>query len=220
MHQPVILLGAGGHAKVVLDLLRRMGVEVIGVCDPALANAEAQLWRDLKVLGDDNAVLQYPAGEITLANGIGNLPGQTLRRSIFERFRHDGYHFAPLIHPQAILAEGVEIDEGAQIMAGAILQVDCKVGMNSIINTGARIDHDCNIGSHCHIAPATTLSGHCTIGDGSHLGTGCNVIQNIRIGSASVIGAGTTVLRDVPAQSKLLGCKPGSAQPIGGSSTQ
>lgn len=194
---PVILLGAGGHAKVVLDLLQALDRQILGICDPTLAAQGAKAWRGLPVLGDDHAVEQYAPADIELANGTGSLPGSRLRRRLHAQFTRQGYRFALLVHPSAIVGSGVELGQGVQIMAGVIVQADTYIGDDVILNTGACIDHDCKIGHHVHVAPGAVLSGGIKLGNSCHIGAGATLLQGIRIGSEAVIGAGTTVISDV-----------------------
>ncbi|MCE8027081.1 acetyltransferase [Halomonas daqingensis] len=194
---PVILLGGGGHAKVVLDLLHALEREILGVCDPVLATQGIRTWRGLPVLGDDGAVAQYAPDAVELVNGTGSLPGNHLRRRLHEQFAALEYRFTTLVHPSAIIGTGVEFGHGVQVMAGVIVQPDSRLGDDVIINTGSRLDHDTQIGNHVHIAPGAVLSGGVIIGSGCHIGVGATLIQGIRIGSEAVIGAGTTVISDV-----------------------
>ncbi|RDB42170.1 sugar acetyltransferase [Halomonas sp. DQ26W] len=205
---PVILLGGGGHAKVVLDLLRVLKRNVLGVCDPGLADQGIQLWRGLSVLGDDHAVERYAPADIELANGTGSLPGNTLRYRLHTQFTRQGYRFATLVHPSAILGSGVKLGQGVQIMAGVIVQADSRIGDNVILNTRACIDHDGVIGDHVHVAPGAVMSGDVTLGDGCHIGAGANLLQGIRLGSEVVIGIGTTVLTNVAAGHQQTGQPP------------
>lgn len=202
---PVILLGAGGHAKVVLDLLYSLDRQVLGVCDPGLTTQGAKVWRGLPVLGNDEVIERYSPNHIELANGTGSLPGSHLRRRLHVQFTRRGYRFAMLVHPSAILGSGIEFGQGVQIMAGVIVQADTRIGEDVILNTGARIDHDCTIGHHVHVAPGAVLSGGVRGGDGCHIGPGAVIIQSVRLGQGAVIGAGTTVLTDLPAHHQLTG---------------
>ncbi|MGI9325552.1 MAG: acetyltransferase [Pseudomonadales bacterium] len=202
-----ILLGAGGHAKVVLDLVRLASITLGGVSDPKIA--VGALWNNsVPGLSDDDIAQRFPPNSTRLLNGIGSVPGDTLRAQLFERFRAEGYRFETLVHPSAIVAEDISIGEGTQIMAGAILQPGCRIGANSIINTGAIIDHDCEIGANCHIAPGAVLSGAVTLGESVHIGTGAAVIQGIDLGDRCVVGAGATAKRNLVADRWLLPAQP------------
>lgn len=207
MTVPLILLGAGGHAKVLLDLAERVGHEVVGVCDPGLARSDAGTWRGVTVLGADDVLAAYPPQVYALINGLGSLPGQRRRRNLFELYREKGYRFPPLVHPGATLGACVHLEDGAQVMAGVVVQADAVVGANTIVNTHVSIDHDCWIGAHCHIAPGSVLCGAVRIADGVHIGTAANITQGVTIGADAVVGAGTTVLRDIAAAHKIIGMK-------------
>jgi UDP-perosamine 4-acetyltransferase len=197
LNLPVIILGAGGHAKVLIDALRLQSVELLGVTDAA-AEKIGQMLLGVPVIGGDAEVNQYSAEKIRLVNGVGSVRVNTLRRQLFEQFKNEGYQFASVIHPSVIIACDVELSEGVQIMAGAVLQAGCRIGKNVVINTRATVDHDCQIGDHVHIASGATLSGGVEIGANSHVGAGATVIQCIRVGCNSIVAAGATVIRDVP----------------------
>lgn len=194
---PVILIGGGGHGRVLLDALLLCGTEVLGIADPALPT-EAPGPRGLPVLGGDDAVLRHAADAVLLVNGIGSTGSTAARTALYERFVAAGYRFATVVHPAAVVAEDVVLGDGAQVMAGAVLQTGARIGANCIVNTRASVDHDCDIDAGTHIAPGVTLSGAVRIGPGSHVGTGAVVIQQVRIGAGALIGAGAVVLADVP----------------------
>ena len=203
MTSAVVVIGGGGHGKVLIEALQRAGVPVLGVLDPALVPGSRVL--EVAVLGDDRWLEGRAYEGFDLVNGIGSLPGKSeVRRQVFERWRALGFRFAKVIHPAAIVASDVVLNEGAQIMAGAVMQPGVSVGADSIVNTRAAVDHDCRIGAHCHLAPGVTLSGGVSVGDGCHIGTGATVIQDITLGEASVIAAGATVFRNVAAGARYI----------------
>jgi sugar O-acyltransferase (sialic acid O-acetyltransferase NeuD family) len=201
---PVIVLGAGGHAKVLIDILRMQSYEIIGVTVPR-ENLAGETFQGVKIIGSDEKILKYPANEIYLVNGIGSIEKTDKRKKLFEQFKSKGYSFAKVIHSSAVIAAGVELDEGVQIMAGAIIQPGSQIHSNSIVNTKASIDHDCYIGPHVHLAPGVTLSGDVKVGEGAHIGTGATVIQGILIGKNSLIAAGALVNKDVAEGAKMIG---------------
>lgn len=151
----------------------------------------------IKCLGNDTAVLLHAPDDVQLVNGVGCIGSTANRRNVYERFLNHGYHFAIVTHPSAFVAPDVQIEDGAQIMAGAILQPGSSVRSNAIVNTGAIIEHDCVVGAHAHIAPGAVLSGGVHVGTGAHIGTGACIIQGVSIGAASIIGAGAVVIKDV-----------------------
>lgn len=202
MKKPVIILGAGGHAKVLVEVLRTTGHEILGFTDPFVKPGEKMF--GVICLGGDDMLQEYSADEIELVNGIGALPGEHLRWEIGKKMREHGYCFTTVIHPSSIIAKDVELDVGVQVMAGTVLQPGVSIGCDSIINTGVCIDHDCHIGDRCHLAPGVTLSGGVRMGDGVHVGTGTSVIQDVEIGARTVIAAGAVVYNDIPADVKYI----------------
>lgn len=197
MSPPVIVLGGGGHARVLIDALRGKAVPIRGIveADPA---RHGQMLLDVPIIGGDDAVLQMSPDSVRLVNGIGTVRVAAARRRIYESFRAHGYRFACVIHASAIVAPDAALGEGAQVMAGAVLQTGCRIGENAIINTRAAVDHDCRIGDHVHVSPGATLCGNVEVGEGSHIGAGATVIQGIRIGSGCMVAAGAVVTRNLP----------------------
>lgn len=202
---PLVLIGGGGHAKVVLSLARALGRDVVGVCDPVLAREGTACWRDVPVLGEDGALDRLPPDRVALMLGIGQLATDTLRERLYAFWRARGYGFPALVHPAAWVAPGVELGEGAQVMAGAIIQPGCKIGENSLVNTRASVDHDCRIDRDVHVAPGATLCGSVTVEAGVFIGAGATVIQGVRIGGRAVVGAGVTLVRDLRSKTTILG---------------
>ena len=194
---PFIIVGAGGHAKVLADALLTTGATLKGFTDADPSRWPQQLL-DLPVLGNDDFLLKtFSPQSVMLVNGIGSVASTRKRREVFDNFKQRGYNFATVQHPHSMVSRHARLGEGVQVLAGAVIQVSSVIGDNCIINSNASVDHDCEIGAHVHIAPGVTLSGGVKIGSGSHIGTGAIVIQGIRIGAACVIGAGAVVTRDV-----------------------
>jgi len=207
--KPVIIIGAGGHAKVLINVLRIKKYTVIGIVDNFLKKDDSV--HEYKVLGNDNIIYKYSPEEIELINGLGSISGNDLRWDIAKDFEDAGYTFANVLHPSALIADDVIHDQGVQIMAGVVIQPGTKIGKSSIINTGVIIDHDCVINENCHLAPGTTLSGNVRIGKGTHIGTGTNVINGINIGKNCLIAAGSVIYKNIPdnthfIQKRLIKC--------------
>jgi sugar O-acyltransferase (sialic acid O-acetyltransferase NeuD family) len=203
--RPLVLLGAGGHARVLAALARAAGLLVLGVCDPALAVDAVSNWENLDVLGDDGALDRLTPDRVTLMLGVGQLVAGTLRERLYTSWRARGYYFPALVHPAAWVAPGVVLGEGVQVMAGAVIQPGCEIGENSIINTRVGVDHDCRIGRNVHVAPGATLCGTVTVEDGAFIGSGATVIQGVRIGGRAVVGAGVTMVRDLAPRETIIG---------------
>ena len=192
-----ILIGAGGHARVVADAMRAAGTKLSAVASLDQQPGTGAL-EGLERLAGDDAVLALGARDVTLVNGIGSTGDAATRRKVFEKFRAAGYKFATLLHPSAVIGAHVVLGEGAQVMAGAIVQTGVRLGANCIINTGATVDHDCRIGEHTHVAPRACLAGDVVVGDGSHIGAAAVVIQGRSIGAGTIVGAGAVVIDNIP----------------------
>lgn len=184
MDQKVIVVGGGGHAKVVIDCLLVQGSEVIAVFDqknkgPLLGiqrheQYNAQMYKDAAVLIaiGDNRVRQKLAREIS-------------------------HSFTNAVHPSAVISSFAGIGSGTMILHCAVVQAGTTIGSHVILNTGSQVDHDGCIGDYVHIAPRATLCGNVTVGEGALIGAGAVVLPGIKIGMWAVIGAGAVVTRDV-----------------------
>jgi sugar O-acyltransferase (sialic acid O-acetyltransferase NeuD family) len=199
---PVIVIGGSGHAKVLVSTLLLQHRRVLGFVD---VNPSRPPLLGVSHLGDDGAVFLHPPDQVRLVNGVGSIGCTALRQAVYEKFRERQYIFETVIHPSAIIASEVHMEDGVQIMAGAVVQPGSWLGENVIINTGARVDHDCSIDAHAHVAPGVTLSGNVHIGKGAHIGTGATIIQGVKVGAAAIVGAGAVAVGDVPAGVTVLG---------------
>jgi sugar O-acyltransferase (sialic acid O-acetyltransferase NeuD family) len=192
-----IMIGTGEHARVVADAMRAGGLVLSAVASPDAAVLAGPL-TGLPHIGSDEEVLAMEANGVLLVNGIGSIARPTVRRTAYEKFRAAGFRFASVVHPSAVIGSYVEIESGAQVMAGAVVQTGAQIGADAIINTSAAIDHDCRIGEHVHIAPGACLSGNVSVGNSSHVGIGASVIQGKTIGADVIVAAGAVVIADIP----------------------
>ena len=199
---PLILVGAGGHARILLSTLLLLERPILGFVD--IDESPRELL-GIQHIGNDHAVFDYDPRQVLLVNGVGSVASVKNRLRVYELFRARGYNFASVIHPGAIIAHETDLADGVQMMAGAILQTGCVVREDCIINTGALLDHDCIIQPHAHIAPGAVLSGAVHVGARAHVGAGATVIQGVHIGSDSIVGAGAVVLSDVPESCTVVG---------------
>ena len=196
MSRPIIVIGGGGHGRVVIEALRSAGAVIAGVIDGE-EQIKMLLPPGIPWLGGDEALRDRSPLDYELANGVGSI-GNVKRRAVFEELKSRGYAFARVRHASAVIpVDGVVLDEGCQIMAGAVIQPRVRIGANAIVNTRAAIDHDCIVGAHSHVSPGAVLCGNVMVGDDTHVGAGSVVIQGVRIGRSCLIGAGATILRDV-----------------------
>ncbi len=193
----LIIIGGGGHARVLIDLIKISGqFEIIGVLDSKTELDSPD--PGISVLGNDDLLPElYSEGIKNACIAIGSIKENSKRRILYEKVKQLGFAVPFLVHPGAIVSENVKLSEAIQIMAGAIIQAGTKIGENTIINTGAIVDHDCKIGRHVHVGPGVVMSGGVTVNDDSFIGAGSTIIQGIKIGKGVTIAAGSVVVRDV-----------------------
>jgi UDP-perosamine 4-acetyltransferase len=198
----IIILGAGGHARVLIEALKDYRLDIIGLIDVNLEKGTEIC--GIPVIGDDEEIAKHSKDDVYLVNGIGSIPGNNHRFKLANDLRNKGYHFLTVVHPSAIIATGAELGDGVQIMAGCVLQSNVSIGQDSIINTGVIIDHDCQIGKNCHLAPGVTLSGGVQVESLVHIGAGSTIIENKKIGAGSVIAAASVVYSDISKNVKYI----------------
>ena len=203
---PVVGFGAGGHAKVVIEIIRSMqGYEVVG-----LLETQQSLWGTkvlgVEVLGDDSLMSELKGRGFSHAFiGLGTIGDAQPRRKLFEKVSGFGFQVVPAIHATAVVSPSATIGVGPTIMAGAVINAGAVVGDNVIVNTGAIVEHDCVIGNHAHVATGARLAGGVHVGPCAHIGLGAVVRQEIRIGAGAIVGAGAVVVRDVPDETTVIG---------------
>lgn len=191
----LIIIGGGGHAKVVADIALLNGYKILGFLDD---NPDITKLLDFDRLGRiDDAHLFADKAEFMLA--IGN---NSIRKNIAEKF---SLNFATLIHPTAIIGSQVKIGKGTVVMASAVINSSAKIGEHCIINSASIIEHDCTIGDFTHISPNATLCGTTRIGDTCHIGAGATVINNKCICDNTIIGAGAVIIEDIEATGTYIG---------------
>ncbi len=200
--RPLILLGAGGHAKVLVEAIALLGGKILGAVAPDGHSALDDL--TIPILANDELIQDYPPDSIWLVNAVGQLPGSKLRISVFEKFVSQGYSFFTITHPSAVIASSVTLGQGVQIMAGAVVQPGVVIGENSIINTGCIVDHDAQIGRHVHLSPGAIICGDVELGEGVYIGAGAVIANSIVIEENAVIGCGSSVVRNIKANTKVI----------------
>lgn len=179
------LYGAGGHAKVISEILEAQGMDVDGFIDDNAALTEFMGHR-----------VRHSAQDIkTVLVSIGN---NKVREKVAAALARQGVTFGMAVHPDAVISPTAGLGEGTAIMAGVVVNSCARVGRHCILNTGCSVDHDCRIDDFVHISPHATLCGAVMVGEGSWIGAGSVVIPGIRIGRHCVVGAGSVVVRDIP----------------------
>ncbi len=196
MNKPIVLIGSGGHASVLLDILKGQGQNIRYIVSPNV-DCKRRVFEGIDVFNNDDDVFKLNKNEVILINGIGSMPGNTLREMIYHKFTNMGYQFGRVISDQALISTYATLSDDTQVIGSSIIHSGTAIGKNTIINTSSVIDHDCSIGDHNHIAPSATLSGGVKTRSNVHVGTGANIIQNISIGMDVVIGAGVTITNNI-----------------------
>lgn len=187
------IVGASGHAKVILDILVLQGLEISGIWDD---NESSEFL--LPVQGSVATFLEYNSSNVILA--IGN---NQVRKKIALRLTNPTTVTA--IHPKSVVSEFALIGTGTVVMANASINAGSKIGNHVIVNTNASVDHDCVLEDYVHISPQVGLAGNVEVGEGTHIGIGACIIQGIKIGKWVTIGAGSVIIRDVPDYAVVVG---------------
>ena len=189
---PLIIIGGGGHASVLVDILIRQNRTIKAVISPDCIRSR-RVFREVLRLKSDSDIESYAPRDVLLVNGIGPSPRLNVRQEINNYFIEKGYQFETVISDSAQVSSHAVLSEGVQILQGAIVQAGVLIGEHSIINTGAIVEHDSCLGSYNHVAPNATLCGQVTTGQNVYVGAGAVVINNMTIGTNSVVGAGATL---------------------------
>jgi sugar O-acyltransferase (sialic acid O-acetyltransferase NeuD family) len=186
----VHVLGAGGHAKVLISALLEAGVKVAGIYDDDPTKRGTEVLR-VPVLDAIRELCHTKGGRWVI--GVGD---NVTRRQIAARFASADW--LTVIHSKAYVHHSALLGPGTVVFAGAVIQPGARVGGHSIINTGATVDHDCVVGDFCHVAPGCNLGGAVTLAEGVFMGIGSVAIQNISVGAWTTVGAGAAVVTDLP----------------------
>ena len=192
--RPIIVVGAGGHAKVIVDCLQLIGWNVIGCTD---ADPTPRACAGVPVLGSDEVLERLKLDGVTHA--FCALGTNSLRERMGDLLQSLGFKLPAVVGPGAFVSPFAQIGSGAAILPGASVNVGTIVGQLAVINTNASVDHDCVIGRASHIGPGAALAGGVHVGDRTFVATGSSIIPDCQIGADSVIGAGSVVVRDLPA---------------------
>ena len=200
----VLLLGAGGHGKVVLDILRAGGkYKPVGFldADPSLAGTSVG---GVPVLGPVNLLTKLH-NQQKLKAAIVSIGDNRARRSYAALLREHGYELINAIHPAATISPTARVGKNVVVAAGAVISADAQVGDSTIINTSAVVDHECRVGEAVHVCPGALLAGRVKVGSGAFIGLGAKVIQCLTIGENAIVGAGAVVIEDVRAHTTVVG---------------
>jgi UDP-perosamine 4-acetyltransferase len=201
----IVGLGAGTHAKSVLEAIRSSGrFDVAALVD----DDDARVGSDL--LGvpvvSSEALERLRAEGVTQAFvGVGGVGSSSARLGLFERLLDAGFELPSIVHASAVVSPWATLGRGVQLLAASVVNAEAEIGDGAIVNTGAIVEHDCRIGAHAHVAPGARLAGLVTVGEGAHVGIGAIVIETVQIGDDALVAAGAVVLRDVPDGARVAG---------------
>ncbi len=203
---PVAVIGAGGHAKVVIATLQAAGFAVTAVFDDASAKWGSEL------LG---VPVRGAVAELAGLDGVALVIaiGDNAARAKMAARLGEGRPWVSVVHPGALVHPSVKLGPGTVVFAGAVVQPDTRIGAHAIVNTGASVDHDCRIGDFAHLAPGVRLAGGVEVGDGALLGIGSVVKPSLVVGAWTTVGAGGAVVNDLPGGITAAGVP---AKPLGG----
>ena len=199
----IVILGAGGHGRVVLDILQQAREHVV----KGFLDSNPQIWGrrvdGVPVLGGPDLLSDLATQDVDGA--IVAIGDNGIRRQFADLVDAAGLELANAIHPSANLARTVTVGCNVVIAAGALVCAHCQIGDSVILNTGCIVDHESMVGTAAHICPGVKLAGHVTIESGAFVGIGATVIQNVRIGYDAVVGAGSVVIEDVEPMTTVVG---------------
>jgi sugar O-acyltransferase (sialic acid O-acetyltransferase NeuD family) len=189
----IYLFGAGGHAKVIVEILEEAGLDVGGLFDDAATDAQIWSYEITRFPGP----FDFDKDRLIIAIGSNatlRLKAESLQAS-----------YGVAIHPATTISRRVRIGDGTVVMAGVTINSETVIGTHCILNTSASIDHDCVIEDYAHVSPNTTLCGNVRVGEGSHVGAGAVLIPGVSVGKWATVGAGSVVIRDVPDGATVVG---------------
>jgi UDP-perosamine 4-acetyltransferase len=193
-----VILGGGGHARVVIEALRAEGrLEPAAIVDADPARKGTAIFGVPVVGGDAELPALRAAGVTHAVAGVGGVRDNAPRHRLLEAARAAGFHPAGVIHPSAMVSPSARLAPSVQVLAGAVIGPEAQLADGVVVNTRAVVEHDCRIGEYAHIASGAVLAGTVTVGPLAHIGAGAVVRQKISIGRGAVIGAGAAVVKDV-----------------------
>jgi len=192
----LVVLGASGHGKVVIDAAARDGWEIVGFLDRRF---EIGVFGGRPVLGDEDRLSELLVEDprIRVFVAIGD---NAVRQAAVERLllSAPSARFASVRHPAATIASDVTLGCGSVVMAGAVINPGVRVGEHCIVNTGALVDHDCELGNFSTVSPGATMGGNARVGEGSVVGLGASMIHGVELGDYSILGAGGVATESIP----------------------
>jgi len=192
---PTLLIGAGGHAKVLADIIHiTHGLVLVAVLDDDPTKRGSKLG-GVEILGHTELMRERPGGVEACVVGIGR---NSIRARFFEEARTLGYALPAVVHPGSVIAADVVIPDGLCVMACAVVNPGVELGVDVVLNTHSSVDHDNRIGDHAHIHPGAVMAGGVEIGAYTYIGTNATVNPYLKVGARSMVGSGAVVTENIP----------------------
>jgi acetyltransferase EpsM len=192
---PTLLVGAGGHARVLADIIHLSpGLELVAVLDDDPARRGSKLG-GVEILGPTGLMRERPRGVEACVIGIGR---NSTRARFFEQARALGYELPAVVHPSCVIAADVVLPAGLCVMAGAVVNPGGELGVDVVLNTHCSVDHDNRIGDHAHLHPGAVLAGGVEVGAYTYIGTNATVNPYLKVGARSMVGSGAVVTGNIP----------------------
>jgi UDP-perosamine 4-acetyltransferase len=201
----IIVIGSGGHAKVVIDILNEMKVcNIIGITSISLI--KGSVFCGYSVLGNDNILMDYIGRKnLLIAMGLGGYEDNCLREKAYNQIKSMGFNFINAIHPTAFISKTVKMGEGNVIFPGAVINTDVELGNNIIVATGSTIDHETRVSDHVLISAGVTVGAYSNLEQGVLLALGSKVISGTTIKSYSLVAAGAVVVKNIEQSQRVFG---------------
>ena len=198
MTNEIVIIGGGGHAKVVIDCITSANkYKIRGIVDNRLTANEKVM--GVPVLGGDKSIEERIdlIDKIYLTVGVGAVRATDNRQAVYGRYKKLGFKFPPIIHGSAYISEKASYKDGTQVMARAVIGAEVIIGENVVIYSGCVLEHDCKIASHCYISPGVIMGGSAEVGENTFVGLGARILQGVKIGRRVTVGAGAVVVNNV-----------------------
>ncbi|MCP2005434.1 UNVERIFIED_ORG: sugar O-acyltransferase (sialic acid O-acetyltransferase NeuD family) [Buttiauxella agrestis ATCC 33320] len=193
-NRPIVILGGGGHASVLVDILKDQGKEIKAIISPDGIGSR-KVFAGIQLFRSDSDIEQFSNQNVDLVNAVGMFPRSTIRHDINEKFIRLGYRFATVISKNACVSEFANIHEGVQILNRVVIHSGATINAHTVINTGAIIEHDCTIGTYNFISPGAILCGQVKTDNNVFIGANATVIPNIEINEGAIVAAGAVLSR-------------------------
>jgi UDP-perosamine 4-acetyltransferase len=199
----VVIVGAGGHARVLIDVLASRGVTPIGVLDPRTETGTSV--SGIPVLGDDSWLDTGNVDDIQVIVGIGSTGSVASRVGAFDSLRSKGFTVVGCVHASSVIGSNCQIDLSAQVLPGCVINHSATIGANTVLYSNTTVEHDCIVDDHAYLSPRVTLCGGAHVGPRSFIGAGATILQGVRIGAGALVAAGAVVTRDVADGATVMG---------------